>query len=113
MANARKKNDISRPVGPPATTVEERNNQLVSMAFDRIEQRILNNEASAQELIFFAKQGTEREALEIEGVRRRNAYLAAQEKQLGSQEEQKAMMAEAMAAFARYSGNSKDGVLDD
>jgi hypothetical protein len=55
---------------PPATTPEQRNNQLTTLAYDLVEQRMLEGVASAQETVHFLKMGSPREQLEQERIRK-------------------------------------------
>lgn len=60
------KREPSKPIKRrrPARTPEGRENQLISMAYDRVEQQIADGTASSQVLTHFLKLGTEREKLE-------------------------------------------------
>lgn len=55
----------------PALTPEARENQLISLAVDLVEQRLLDGTASAQEVTHFLKLGSMREKLERENSRKR------------------------------------------
>ena len=50
----------------PALTPEARENQMISLAMDLVEQRLLNGTASSQETTHFLKLGTAKEKLERE-----------------------------------------------
>ena len=49
---------------PPATTIEGRENQLISLAIDRAEQQIRDGTASSQVLVHYLKLGSTRERME-------------------------------------------------
>lgn len=89
---------------PPATSPLARQNQLVSKAYKLIEERMDSGTASSQETTLFAKMGTEREALELEQLRRRNALLEAQVEQLASAVRLEELLGRALEAFKSYTG---------
>lgn len=97
---------------PPGTTPEERENQLVSLAFDLVEQRIRNGTATSQETTHFLKLGSEREKLErrrIEAsVRLDEAKITRMESEAANEE----LYAEALKAMSAYSGNGTPDDLD-
>lgn len=89
----------------PAFTPEERENQLISLAFDRAEERLKNGTATSQEICHFLKLGSlreqkERELLEkqIELTEQKSQLMVSAQK--GNEEYQ-----EALDAMRRYSGN--------
>lgn len=92
----------------PATSLEGRENQLISMAVDLAEQRIRNGTATSQELSHFLKLGSTRERLEQERLRQENLLLEAKIKSLANDADTKELLEEAMAAFSIYRGDSRD-----
>ena len=46
---------------PSATTMEARENELISMAYDAVEERIRNGTATSQELVHFLRLGSMKE----------------------------------------------------
>lgn len=101
------------PRRPPATTPEEREQQLVMLAMDVAEKQLLNGTASAQVITHFAKLGSTREALEQERLRKENLILEAKREALASQKRVEELYAQAMDAFRTYSGESPSSEDDD
>jgi hypothetical protein len=90
----------------PALTLETRVNQLAAASWNKIEQRIREDKATAQELIFFAKLGSPEEKLKRK-LLECQAELAQAKADAIKQEKQNAELIEqAMAAFKDYSGES-------
>ena len=68
----------------PALTPEARENQMISLAMDLVEQRLLNGTASSQETTHFLKLGTAKEKLERERLEKENELLEAKTKAVKS-----------------------------
>lgn len=49
-----------------ASTPEGRENEMIMLAYQEVERRIRNHEATSQELVHFLKMGSEKERLERE-----------------------------------------------
>lgn len=92
------------PLPPPATTLEGRENQLISAAMDLVEERIRNKSASAQETVHFLKLGSVSAQLQNEKLRAENEVLGARVKEMESRGSSEGLYAEALAAFRGYSG---------
>ena len=60
------------PVRRVAFVPEQRENQLIALAFDLVEDRLRNKTASAQETTHFLKLATEKERLERERLENEN-----------------------------------------
>ncbi len=95
--------DITQPMRP-ALTPEARENQMIALAYDLVEQRIRNGTASSQETVHFLKLGTVKEQLEREKLKTENQLLQAKIKDLESQSTSASLYAEALKAFSVYSG---------
>lgn len=95
---------MQRAPGPPATTPEEREQQLTALAYDLVEQRLLDGSATSQETTFFLKLGGERERLEKEKLRQENLLLAARQEQMGKGDRMEELLERAVRAFKGYSG---------
>lgn len=96
-----KQNHVS---GPPATTPGEREQQLTALAYNLVEQRLLDGSATSQETTFFLKLGGEREQLEKEKLRRENLLLDARYEQVGKGDRMEELLDRAVRAFKGYSG---------
>ena len=88
----------------PALTPESRENQLISLAVDLVEQRLIDGTASAQEVTHFLKLGTAKERLEREKLEEENKLLRAKTENLQSQKKMEEMYEEALNAMRYYSG---------
>lgn len=86
----------------PADTPEARESQLIALAVERVEQRILDGTATAQELIHFLKLGTTTAKLEQEKLRKENILLEAKTEQIKAEKNNAEMFAEAIAAMQSY-----------
>lgn len=88
----------------PAKTPEDRENQIASLAFDLVEQRLREGKASSQETIWALKLGSTREAIEKEKLRHENQLLATKKEIMESQKAVETLYAEALDAMRSYSG---------
>lgn len=90
----------------PAKTPEDRENQIASLAFDLVEQRLRAGTASSQETIWALKLGSTREAIEKEKIRNENALLATKKEIMESQKAVEELYHQALDAMRAYSGQS-------
>ena len=95
----------------PALTPEARENQLISLAIDLVEQRLLDGTASSQETTHFLKLATSKAKLERERFELENELIKAKTQNLKDQADMKTLYADAIAAMRRYSGHG--GAFDD
>ncbi len=107
MAKATKS---SKRMPAPALTTEAREQQLISLAVDCVEQRMLNGTASAQEYVHFLKLATTKQQLELEKIRNENELLKAKKEALESSKRTDEMYSKAIAAMRSYTGvgNAED-----
>ena len=91
----------------PALTPEARENQMISLAMDLVEQRIRNGTASSQETVHFLKLATTKEQLEKEKLITENKLLKAKIDNLESQSNSAGLYQEALKAFSSYSGKNR------
>lgn len=103
---------LERPIPPPATSIEGRNDQMINAAFDLVEQRFYAGTASAQETVHFLKLGSTRGRLEEEKIKAENLEKAARIKELESRQTGEDMYNRALAAFRGYSGQEAIEVED-
>ena len=89
----------------PALTPEARENQLISLAVDLVEQRLLDGTASSQETTHFLKLGSMKNQLEMEKLREENKLLQAKTESIQSAKRVEELYTEAINAMRRYSGN--------
>lgn len=88
----------------PPLSPEARENQMIALAMDLVEQRLLDGTASAQETTHFLKLGTSKAELEKEKLKRENKVLEAKAKAIESSEEMKVMYENALKAMRNYAG---------
>ena len=90
----------------PALTPEARENQLIALAVDLVQQRLLDGSASSQETTHFLKLGSMKNQLEMEKLREENKLLKAKTESIQSAKRVEELYAEAINAMRGYSGNS-------
>jgi hypothetical protein len=111
---ARISKNSSRKQGRAATTPEGRENQLISLAFDLVEKKMLDGSASAAETVHFLKLGSSRERLEQKRLENENLLLSAKVDALASAKRVEELYAEALNAMRTYSGQETEfGYMDD
>ena len=93
-----------RPLPPPATTLEGREDQLIAAAMDLVEQRINMGTASAQETVHFLRQGSVRNQLEKDKLRQENVVLQARVAEMESRRSSEELYSRALAAMRNYQG---------
>lgn len=91
----------------PALTPEARENQMISLAMDLVEQRLIDGTASSQETTHFLKLGTTLAKLEKEKLVHENEMLQAKTQSLKSAARVEELYEEAIKAMRRYSGNGE------
>lgn len=89
---------------PPATTPEGRENQLIALAVDLVEQRMLNGTASAQEVTHFLKLGSSLAKLEKKLLEKQVELTNAKTESIQSAKRQEELFTEAIKAMKRYTG---------
>ena len=92
----------------PALTPEARENQMIALAVDLVEQRLLNGTASSQETTHFLKLGSMKNRLEMEKLQEENRLLKARTEALQSAKRVEELYSEAIKAMRRYSGQGSD-----
>lgn len=92
----------------PATTPEARENQLISLAFDLVEQRLIDGTATSQETTALIKAGTSKARLELEKLKRENELLTAKTEAIESAQRIEDLYSEAIKAMKTYTGQKED-----
>ncbi len=92
----------------PALTPEARENQLISLAIDLVEQRLMDGTASSQETTHFLKLASRKAKLEAERFELENELIKAKTKALHDAADMKALYENAIAAMRTYSGHGGD-----
>lgn len=101
------------PRRPPATTPDGRENQLIAMAVDLSERRLMEGTASAQEIVHFLKLGSSRERLEQERLGHENELLQVKRESLASAQRIEELYTNAIAAMRSYQGSPPEVYDDD
>lgn len=108
----KKKTDGSSPKKrlPPASTPEARENQLIALAYDLVEQRLLDGTATSQETTHFLKRAStkEKERIEMEILERQKELITAKTEALQSAKHMEELYNNAVEAMKRYSGHSDE-----
>lgn len=97
----------------PPMTQEARETQLISLAMDLAEQRLRDGTASAQEITYYLRLGSQRERLERENMEVKNELLQAKTEAIKSAERVERLYAEAIQAFRVYGGDGEDEEYED
>lgn len=90
---------------PPAQTLEARENELVSIAYDLVEQRLLAGTATSQETTHFLKIGSTKDRLEKELLETQIKLSAAKTEAIESAKRVEELYTNAINALRQYSGN--------
>ena len=93
---------------PPVFTPEAREQQLINLALDLVEQRLRNGTASSQETVHFLKLGSSKEKLEQQILAEQKKLVVAKTSAIESQERIDELYAGAIAAMRSYNGQSED-----
>jgi hypothetical protein len=112
-ASRRSNAEEPRRRGKPATTPEERENQIVAAAYDLAERQISEGSASAQVISHFLKLGSSREKLEQAKIKLENEFLDAKREALESQKRVEELYGEALDAMRAYAGMDSQMPGDD
>lgn len=113
MSRAKTASSSSPKRGNPGQSLEARENRLILLATNLVEERLLSGTASAQEVTQILKLGTTRERLEQERLRNENALALAKRDSIENEQRKDALYQEALDAFRRYSGNMSDDDYGD
>ena len=116
MPPRKKPTEVTAPnhvPGPPATTPEEREQQLTALAYNLVEQRLLDGTATSQETTYFLNLGSTTRRLQEEKLRQENLLLAARQEQMGKGDRMEELLERAISAFKGYSGEEVPPTEED
>lgn len=113
MARQKAVSSNTRPALRPATTPEARENQMIALAMDLVEQRLRDGTASSQETTHFLKAASQKAKLELEKLKLENELTAAKTKALANAEEIKVLYEDAIKAMRRYAGHNDEEEYDE
>lgn len=114
MARAKKSSSSSnnRRIRP-AISPEARENQLISLAIDLVEQRLIDGTASSQETTHFLKLASTKARIEKEILEKQKELISAKTENLKSAQRIEELYAEAITAMRNYSGNGDPDEYDE
>lgn len=92
-----------------ATSMEARENELISLAYDAVEKRIREGTATSQEIVHFLKLGSSTDRLQKELMESEMRLKDAKIQALESAEHLEKLYSDAIDAMKRYSGHGDDG----
>ena len=104
MARTKKPITPAIEAAPPGITPEDREDMLISLAFDLAEQRLRDGTASNQLIAEIISRGSPREKLQREKLERENAMLKAKAEALEAQKHTDEIYKKALEAMRSYSG---------
>lgn len=109
MAKAKQKRSSSSPQRKirPALTPEARENQLISLAIDLVEQRLIDGTASSQETTHFLKLASSKARIEKEILEKQKDLISAKTENLQSAKRIEELYTNALNAMRNYSGNGE------
>lgn len=103
---------VSQPVETkkirPAISPEARENQLIGLAYDLVEKRLLEGTATSQETTSLIKLGNTKARLEIEKMRYETELVKAKTDAIESASNAEKLFEDAMKAMQEYSGNVQE-----
>ena len=88
----------------PAITPEAREQQLISLAVDLVEKRLLEGTASSQETTHFLKLATQKYKYETQILEKQRDLVVAKTEVMQSQKRSEELFEKAVKAFRGYSG---------
>jgi len=93
---------------PPARNPENRENQLIDLAYNLAEERLLDKTASAQEIVHFLKLGTAKAQLEKKKLETETKLLESKKEAIDSSKRSDEAYEKALSAFRIYQGVSTE-----
>lgn len=102
---------VKRRGQAPGRTIESRENQIIRLAYDLLEERIRKKTATAQEVTSMVRLGSTLAQLERVKLEKENQLLVAKTESLQSQKKIEDLYAAAMKAFSQYSGQEE--IIDE
>ena len=113
MIKGKKSNDNDEvselyPELSPAKSAKAREDQLIAMAYNRVEERIRNNQATGPELVHFLKMGSSKGRLENDILEKERELVAAKTEALRAQKKVEELYTQAIEAMKSYGGGSDD-----
>ena len=98
---------------PPATTLEARENQMISLAMTLAEKRLRDGTASSQEVTHFLKLGSLNNRVERDILEKQKELITAKTESIRSSKRIDELYADAISAMRAYAGDSDRGKHED
>lgn len=92
----------------PARTPKQRENQIINLVMDIVEEKIKDGTASSQILCHFLKLATEKERLENDKLRGELELAKARVRQIDMQEDLKSLYEGAVSAMRSYRSTNEN-----
>ena len=92
----------------PALTPEARENQLISLATDLVEKRLIEGTASSQETTHFLKLATQEAKLKLKILEKQAELISAKTESIKSAQRTEELYRDAIIAMRKYSGGGVD-----
>lgn len=105
-------NSNSRPIRP-AIDPDNREQQLISLAVDLVEQRLRDGTASAQETVHYLKLASSKTKVDLERAKLENELIRAKTQSIKDQADMKTLYLNAIEAMKRYSGHGSSNEEED
>lgn len=102
----------SKPIRP-AIDPENREQQLISLAVDLVEQRLRDGTASAQETVHYLKLASSKTKVDLERAKLENELIRAKTQSIKDQADMKTLYLNAIDAMKRYSGHGSSAEEED
>lgn len=93
---------------PPAGTPEERENQLIALAYNAVEERIRNGTASSAEYVHFLKAGSIKQREEMDKLQKENELLRAKTEAIESEKARGELYRQAIEAMRSYTSTMEN-----
>lgn len=90
----------------PALTPEARQNQLIALATDLVEKRLIEGTASSQETTHFLKLATQEAKLKVKILEKQEELISAKTEAIKSSQRTEELYRDAIIAMRQYSGGS-------
>lgn len=92
----------------PALTPEARQNQLIALATDLVEKRLIEGTASSQETTHFLKLATQEAKLKVKILEKQEELISAKTEAIKSSQRTEELYRDAIVAMRQYSGGGAD-----
>ena len=102
------KSDSKESRFSPASSPEEREQQIIGLAYDLAEKQMRDGTASSQVITHFLKRGNIQAELEVEKLRKENALLEAKKAALESAQRSEELFSEAIKVMKKYRGYNEE-----